>query len=174
MSGYVSPMIIDNDDLAEGVYATGSGGELGFDCWDVRAQRTQQVTSNPSEKYSWHRIYASHHKANVEHLSMGVTYTLHITGEPATKMAPEGNEGNKVGPGGSFYGQDSKGFQYSFTLDSTGTIITLVRSMLADAYLSGDEVSFGIRLDSANGLCEIDNNSISYVCKVETNVQGKR
>ena len=40
MNNYVSPVIFDNDELAEGVYATGSGAA---DCWTVTGRTFHQA-----------------------------------------------------------------------------------------------------------------------------------
>ena len=75
MSGYVSPMILDNDDLAEGVYATGSGG-TGADCWTVTRFYMDQDRGTGFPKRTY-RLYATHLTA---HISTCCTFTGPVTG----------------------------------------------------------------------------------------------
>ena len=72
MKKYISPMIIDNDEMAEGVYATGSGA----DCWKVIsfAQDQERREGFPHRTF---RFYATHYS---KHISTYCVFTGPVLG----------------------------------------------------------------------------------------------
>ncbi|MBR5179706.1 MAG: hypothetical protein IKW90_13030 [Lachnospiraceae bacterium] len=77
MKNYVSPVILDNEELAEGVYASGSGDgcwtltikrfdqapEVGMDCYVVHFEATHNATDNHSSNS---QIFVFNFSADVE------------------------------------------------------------------------------------------------------------
>ena len=74
MKNYVSPVIFDNEELAEGVYATGSGGGAG--CWKVTDFKFEQDRREGFPERHF-RIYATHLS---RHISTMCTFTGPVTG----------------------------------------------------------------------------------------------
>ena len=63
MKNYESPVIFDNEELAEGVYATGSGGA--GDCWTVTGKNFHQAQSIAPNAYT----FQLNMKHNADHAS---------------------------------------------------------------------------------------------------------
>lgn len=65
MKNYEKPIVMINEDMAEGVYAA-SG-----DCWTIRVERDQADAGG----YSTYRMYADHSTA-LQHISQATTITV--------------------------------------------------------------------------------------------------
>ena len=92
MNNYVSPVIFDNEDLAEGVYATGSGlkpnGRDGT-CWTVGISNIQKNAGDHSVTEIWAK-----HSTEVLHISNYVEIVGTLTvlpGQEVTDVRPEQN-----------------------------------------------------------------------------------
>ena len=110
---YVKPAIFDLEELAEPVYATGSGGG---DCWTIDYTVTQPW--NGQAKVI--EIKASHTRA-VEHQSNGTVITL-MFDRPILGAYAENATDYKV--------------------ETSGSIVKITRQLYANAFFSGDEVTF--------------------------------
>jgi len=112
---YVSPAIFDTDELAEGVYATGSGSGNG-DCWTVDYTVTQFW--NGQSKVI--EVKASHSK-EVAHQSNGTIITF-MFDRPIVDAYAENNT--------------------DYQVEISGTVVKITRQLYANAFFSGDEVIF--------------------------------
>ncbi len=157
MNNYVSPVIFDNDELAEGVYASGSGQA---DCWTLTFEEKQRVTTNPGWNYVEYEITAIHH-TGLEHISSALEVVCSISGDTVTRFNIEGNE---VIPGTTHNTQN-------YEIFGNQTAVTIKRIHLADAYKSGDRVTFKLGMYCNNGAEVL--NGLMWTCTHETNVQGK-
>ncbi|MBE5908982.1 MAG: hypothetical protein E7278_09120 [Lachnospiraceae bacterium] len=147
MKTYEKPVVIENKDLAEGVFA--ASGDSSSDCWAAYAITTQ--ASNGS-----HHVYEVHatHSKSVEHITSNVVYTLSFPGATITDAYSEGP--NTV----------------SYTTDT----VTVTRDLHANGYKSGDEVSFKVwvkSIDDASTKGLADQPAVTYVCRHDVNVQGR-
>lgn len=145
MSEYKKPIVIEIDELAEGVYtASGSGTS---ECWEIIDVKTTQDDNGIGEHIFELQMI---HKTGVKHISSDtyVTLTFNYAVTNAHSEFPCTVSGNKV---------------------------TITRTLLADAYHSGDTVTYKIwvsagDLASTKGLACIDWN---VRCAHQTNVQGE-
>jgi hypothetical protein len=163
MNNYVSPVIFDNDELAEGVYASGSGAG---ECWSMTYSEDQRITpeKNPGEQYVTYRIKAVH-STGLMHISASTTIFVNFTGTGIWGVEVDGVKAN-VG-GGLVSGKNgSNGFDVSCT--TTGAVIK--RTMLADAYGSGDNFDILLRINDKAGDSVVT--GISWSCEKVDNVQG--
>ena len=148
MKEYKKPEVLMNEGLSEKVYM-GSGSFDGEgDCWSTGV-RTTQDWNGQGHVYE---VSASHHKENVQHISTAVTYYFTFNYD-LTNFWPE-NSGWASGFSGN-----------------TGWV---ERREHANAYLSGDEVTFKIFAVAADEattkmLCDP---AISWSCEKTVNVQG--
>ena len=157
MKNYVSPVIFDNDEFAEGVYATGSGSA---ECWTVTWTEKQRVDDNPGWNYVEYEIKAIH-SDNLEHISDALECVFYISGDNVTRFNIEGND--------VVAGTDYKGDRYE--VNGNSTIVTVKRIHLADAYKSGDVVTFKLGMYCDNGAMVL--NGCMWNCTHAVNVQGK-
>ena len=67
MKNYVSPVILDNEELAEGVYATGSGAT--GSCYVITEKTVNQ--ENTTGRYDWRCIIAADHVKEADHITHG-------------------------------------------------------------------------------------------------------
>ena len=147
MKGYEKPMVMVADGLSEGVYAASgaAAGETSTDCWTVSGRSVQDWNGS-------HNVFeiSAKHSTAVEHISGETTVTI-VFNNNITDAYSE--------------------FPCSFS----GNTATVTRTLLADAYKSGDSVTYKVWAKAAdeattNGLAI---SSIGITCKHETNVQGK-
>ena len=83
MKNYVSPVIFDNEELAEGVYATGSGAGTG--CYTVTSYGHQKPDGG-----RYNNIFQVNGKHNANHITDG--QNLHITfSEPVKYVSSKGS-----------------------------------------------------------------------------------
>lgn len=140
MTDYEKPVVLANEDIAEGVY-TASG-----DCWTV----------NPVSVQDWngtHHVFEIRcvHSATVEHISSAATVTLTFS-SPLTDAYTESN----------------------FSCSFSGTTVTVVRELHANAYKSGDTMTYKVWVKAAD---EATTKAISCTgatisCTKTVNVQG--
>lgn len=164
MNNYVSPVIFDNDELAEGVYASGSGAG---DCWSMTYSISDRVTKdkNPSDNYAIYRIQATH-STGLMHISASTTMFLTFHGNGIKGIQVEGVDA--VVGGGTASGGYDPNVGFEVTCTSSGAIIK--RTMLADAYGSGDNFNIMVRINDEDGLSVVD--GLTWTCEKVENVQG--
>ena len=81
MKGYVKPLVLELDDLAEGIYAaSGDNGESeehssqvieGGDCWSIEVKKDQDDAGG----YATFRVTAKHSET-LQHVSRGTTFEV--------------------------------------------------------------------------------------------------
>lgn len=145
MKTYEKPVVIENEDLAEGVFAASGGSSS--DCWRVTCTSDQDYVDGVHS----FRINAIH-SASVVHISSNVTYTVTFN-SPVTNANSENPD---------------------FVCSYSGNTVVISRPQHANAYNSGDNVNFMFKVSAADqatttALTPIE---VTYVCTHETNVQG--
>ena len=162
MDNYISPIIFDNDELAEGVFATGSGGG---ECWTLTYYESQRETQNPSDKFVNYRIDCTHLKPEVYHISEGLT--LFFTISNSSKIKNYEIDGVECG-----YGEEKnieKG-DGGFKVSSGEGFVIVNRWYHANAYQSGDKVNYNFKIKDEDGMSMITN--VTWFCNKVENVQG--
>lgn len=140
MKEYVKPVVLENEELMEGVYAA-SG-----DCWDVSAPSTQDWNGNSHE----FEVRATHNN-DLEHISGQCTVRLVFSNTISNATAE------------------------AETCTWSGNTVTVTRKSHGNAYLSGDKMSFKVRVACAD---EASTRSVTCTsvtctyCDHQTNVQG--
>ncbi len=114
MKSYEKPCVVSSDGLSEGVYM--GSGENASDCWTI----------NPYSVQDWngdHHVFeiACAHTTAVKHISTAATVTLTFS-NTLTDAYTESN----------------------FTCSFSGNTATVVRTLHANAYNSGDHVTFKV------------------------------
>ncbi len=110
MKAYERPIVLVNEELAEGVYAaSGAATEVSTDCWTVNVNRDQEDAGG----YSTYRVAATH-SSSVTHISTKTVVTVVFDGT-VTSAEYEG-----------------------FDVSVSGNTVTLTRESHANAYYSGD------------------------------------
>ncbi|MBR0430248.1 MAG: hypothetical protein IJK17_09235 [Lachnospiraceae bacterium] len=149
MKTYEKPVVIENEDLAEGVFAASGDSGSSSDCWSVTAESVQDWSGS-------HNVYEVHatHSKGVEHITSNVVYTLTFPNATITDAYSEGPN----------------------TVSFTTNTVTVTRDLHANGYKSGDDVSFKVWVKSIDeattkGLTKYP--SVSYVCRHDVNVQGR-
>lgn len=142
---YTKPVVMVNDDVAEGVY-TASGDEAAI-CWSATAKSTQDWNG------SQHVFEATLvHTTDVEHISLGCTVEYSFD-KVITAAESENGWECKV----------------------SGNTVTVTRPSHANAYNSGDNVTYKIWVKS---LDEAMTKAVAFTgakvisCNWTTNVQG--
>ena len=177
MKNYVSPVIFDNEELAEGVYATGSGS----DCWIYTLTHLTPVTNNPGDNYNEFEVKGDHKR--VEHISLWTTTTYSIMpGTPGEQVVKIECAGVVVTPGMNGYSSEHVwdngmdiGPRFELALDSTGSVFTLTRKCHGNAYAGNDitdTFTVNVKIYCTNGTCTFEMSQTPY-CEHITNVQGK-
>ena len=149
MKNYVKPEAILSG-ISEGVFAasgTPTNSNQSTDCWIVSGSSVQD----------WNglghvfQIQATH-SDSVQHISANVRYTITLSA-PVASAWTENSE-------------------WSVTVNGNQLIVD--RTLLADAYLSGDNVTFKIFANTGDEATTkaLYIQSITYVCTHKTNVQG--
>lgn len=145
MKDYVKPIVLENEELAEGVYAASGTGASSTDCWTVGANSVQDWNGS-------HHVFevSCKHSTAVEHISGATTVTLTFS-SPLTDAYSE------------------------FSCSFSGSTATVTRTLLADAYKSGDSVTYKVWVKAADEATTkaISCTGATIICKHETNVQGK-
>jgi len=140
MKEYVRPIVLENEDLAEGVYAA-SG-----DCWSVSAKSVQEWNGSAHEFE-----VSAVHSTGLEHISGAFTVRLTFN-DTLTDAASDGG-----------------------SCSCSGNTVTVTRENHANAYGSGDRVTFKVRVVCANEAATraVSCSSATCIdCDHQTNVQG--
>lgn len=108
---YEKPIVLVNEELAEGVYAASGAAstETSSECWTVSVTRDQEDAGG----YSTYRVAATHSNS-VTHISSKTVVTVEFNGA-VTSAEYEG-----------------------FDVSVSGSTVTLTRESHANAYYSGD------------------------------------
>lgn len=145
MKNYEKPLALANSELAEGVFMA-SGAEGDAKCWTVEAVSTQDWNGS-------HHIWEIRckHSSEVEHISAASTVSLTFD-SPITDAYAEAN----------------------FMTSVSGSTVTITRQLHANAYKSGDTMSYKVWVKAADEVTtkalHVINKSIS--CTKTVNVQG--
>lgn len=141
MKEYVSPVIIANEELSEGVYAASGSA----DCWTVDAYSVQEYNGS-------HQVFEVHcvHSNTVEHISSASTVVLTFN-YPIVDAYSEFED-------------------TSFS----GNTVTIVRTLLGDAYQSGDNVTYNVWAKAADEAATkaLAVSGATITCTKSVNVQG--
>ncbi len=144
MKGYEKPMVMVNDGLNEGVYAA-SGATEAADCWSVDCYSTQAWNGGGHHVFEVKCV----HSTAVEHISSASTVTLTFS-QPLTDAYSE------------------------FPVTFSGNTVTIVRELHANAYKSGDTMTYKVWASTGDQATttalECIGKSIS--CTKTVNVQG--
>ncbi len=145
MKKYEKPIVMINDDLAEGVYAASGTGPMGTsDCWTYNIYPVQEWDGA-------NKVFemALTHHTGLEHIS-GAT-TISVTFNTALTSA-------------------NSEFSYSYA----GNTITVTRTLLADAYKDGDEVTYKIWASTGDEVTTkaLTVTNVTVACDKQINVQG--
>ncbi len=149
MKKYEKPVVMVNEELAEGVYAASGAltGPMGTsDCWSF------DVTDEQAWNGSHHvfQVNLKHH-TGLQHISGATTVSV-------TFSAPLD---------ASSYGQ----FEGSVV---SGSTITVTRVLLADAYNDGDSVTYKVWAKAADEATTkaLTVTNVTVTCDKQVNVQG--
>ena len=160
MKAYVKPMVLELEDIAEGIYAASgepdnnennNGGEQGqgtyqieeSDCWTI------DVTSDQEDAGGYHTFRVSCvHSTSLQHISSATTIVL-VFNQNVTKAVFEG-----------------------FDAEWSGTTVKLVRTLLADSYMSGDNYNSLLQVWTDGDCKTLQVVSKSISCTKTVNVQG--
>ena len=144
MKNYVKPIVLENEELAEGIYAASGDVVDGADCWTVEAVSVQEWSGS-------HHVFEIHcvHNKTAEHISSATTVTLTFS-TPLTDAYSE--------------------FPCSFS----GNTVTVTRSLLGDAYKSGDRMTYKVWVKANDEATTkgISCTGASISCTKTPNVQG--
>ncbi len=147
MNTYERPIIVASESLAEGVYmASGSGTSSSGDCLTITVTDAQ-TWSGSAHVFEVHLT----HSTTVTHISSTQTVTLTFSQPLSSNSYAE------------------------FPSTVSGNSITITRNLLADAYYSGDSITFKVWAISSTGdqatteALAITNKSVS--CTHSVNVQ---
>ena len=145
MKKYERPDAIVIDEVSEGVYAASGGSEEG-DCWTIKAPSCQDWNGS-------HHVFEVQcvHSTSVEHISKATTVKLTFN-HPLVDAYSE-----------------FEGTTFS------GSKVTIVRELHANAYKSGDRMTYKVWAKAAD---EATTKALSVVdatitCTKSVNVQGK-
>lgn len=137
MKNYTQPIIYDNEELAEGIYATGSGNGS---CWQITYEIKQRNT-NPYDPFVNIRIKGDHY---AQHSSTATEIKLHFT-HPVSSAV----------------------FDYDgFDCNVAGDTITLRRNNHANGFGSADNFDSNLRIVTDNpGLINVT--QLTWQCRQE-------
>lgn len=122
MKKYEKPIVLATEELAEGIYA--ASGVDANTCWTIIDVRSTQEDNGQGEHVFEVEI---EHTTAVQHISMECTTVLTFNNN-VTGASTEGN----------------------CTASYSGNTVTIVRSLLADAYNSGDRVTYKVWVKAAD------------------------
>lgn len=146
MKDYEKPVVLENADVAEGVYTASGAGVGAADCWTVDPYSVQDWNGS-------HHIFEVKivHSDAVQHISTASTTVLTFN-NAVTDAYSEGN----------------------CTATFSGSTVTVVRTLHANAYQSGDVATFKVWVkaadEAATKALSVTGSSIS--CTKSVNVQG--
>lgn len=145
---YNKPMVLLNDDFAEGVYMASGGraGESSSDCWTIDVPSVQDWNGS-------HHVFEPHcvHSNAMEHISTAITVSVTFNHTVTDAYSENGWE-----------------------CTVNGSTVTVTRPSHANAYKSGDNVTFKIWAQTAD---EATTKALAVVgksisCTKSVNVQG--
>lgn len=113
MKTYEKPVVLANEELAEGVYAASGTGTP--ECWTIDVVSVQKWTG-VAQNFEVRCV----HSSDVEHISDATTITV------------------------TFSSALDESSYAEFPSTVSGNTITVTRTLLADAYKSGDNMTFKI------------------------------
>lgn len=163
MDNYVSPVVFDNDELVEGVFATGSGGG---ECWTLTYYEAQRETQNPSDKFVNYRVDCTHLKPDVYHISEGLTMFFTIANTSKIKYYEVDGVICNYGEETDIFKSKDDGFRVT----SGEGFVIVNRWYHANAYTSGDKVNYNFKIKDEDGKSTITN--VTWFCNKTENVQG--
>ncbi len=144
MNKYEAPVVVANDELAEGVYAA-SGAQSSTNCWTV----------NPVAVQAWngsHKVFEIRctHNVAAEHISGSTTVVLTFSANLSNACS-------------------------EFDTQVSGNTVTITRTLLADAYKSGDLMTYKVWVSTGDEATTraLACTGATITCLHETNVQGK-
>lgn len=142
MMDYEKPVVLANEDVAEGVYAASGAGSA--DCWTVSPVSVQDWDGS-SHVFEVHCV----HTNTVEHISSASTVTLTFSNTLTAARS-------------------------EFDTTFSGNTVTVVRTLLADAYKSGDSVTYKVWVSTGDEATTkaITCTGATITCTKTVNVQG--
>lgn len=148
MKSYEKPIAVVNDEISEGVYAAsgagGGGGGSSTDCWTVDAVSVQDWNGS-------HHVFEIRcaHSTAVKHISSNTEVNLTFSA-PLTDAYSE------------------------FSCSFSGTSVTVNRTLHANAYNSGDTMTYKVWVKAADEAATkgITCTGATITCTHQTNVQG--
>lgn len=171
---YEKPIVLSNEDLAEGVYATSlSGPTAEGTCWKMlfREVDSNRTTTNPGWNKTGWKIDAEH--GNVQHISYSTTMWLTFGGEPIQRVEIEGVSVVSGESGHSYDTIDNQPGLWRFEVKVTDTTIEIKRRCHGNAYQGGvvtDQFTIDLLVYCATGSATIT--SLGWDCEHKENVQG--
>jgi len=145
MKQYEKPELVINEGLSEGVYAASGAEASTSDCWTVDSKSTQDWNGS-------HHVFeiSASHSTSVEHISSETRVNITFS-SPITDAYSE------------------------FPCTFSGSTATVTRTLLADAYQSGDQMTYKVWAKAADEATTkaLTVTDITIDCTHETNVQGK-
>ncbi len=150
MKNYESPVVVATEELAEGVYAASgavAGANTSTDCWTVEAVSVQDWNG-------WAHVFEVRckHSTAVQHISSETEVTLTMSNLVTYACA------------------ETDGFETTYS----GSTIVVKRPLHANAYNSGDSVTYKVMVQCADeGTTKgISCTKSTIKCTHKTNVQG--
>ena len=147
MKNYERPVVLQYEDLAEGIYAASGVAEIDYandtECWSMDITKDQKDAGG----YSTFRISATH-PGTVEHISERTVITV-VFSRPVSNVQFEG-----------------------FDVQVSGATATLTRVSHGNSYQSGDQFNSLMQVwsDDLENLTVV---SSTIACTHQVNVQGK-
>ncbi|MCM1191351.1 MAG: hypothetical protein NC123_07010 [Butyrivibrio sp.] len=142
MTDYEKPVVLANEDVAEGVYT--ASGETSTDCWTVEAKSVQDWNGS-------HHVFeiSCKHSTDVVHISSQTKVSLTFS----TSVTDAYSE---------------------FPCTFSGTQVTVTRQLHANAYNSGDNMTYKVWVKAADEATTklITCESATITCTHAVNVQG--
>lgn len=119
MKDYVKPIVLTNEELAEGVYAAsgGVGGMSESDCWTVEAYSVQDWNGR-GHVFEVKAVHSNQFK----HISTETVVTLTFS----TDVASAGID------------------EFEFPTSCSGNTVTITRTLHANGYMSGDTYTYKV------------------------------
>jgi hypothetical protein len=145
MKGYEKPVLIETEEMAEGVYAaSGSSSNSSTDCWTVSARSVQQWNGS-------HNVFevSCRHSNTVQHISSATRVTLTFSGLVTNAYS-------------------------EFSCDYSGDTVVVTRELHANAYNSGDSVTYKVWVASVDEATTkgLTCTGATIECTHAVNVQG--
>lgn len=144
MMNYEKPVVLANEDIAEGVYAASGAAETSTDCWTVDVASVQDWNGS-------HHVFevSCGHSTDVVHISTNTEVVLTFS-NTLTDASSE------------------------FTCTFSGSTVTINRALHANAYNSGDKMTYKVWVKAADEATTkaITCTGAAITCTHAVNVQG--